>query len=174
MLQKSPLEWPFFFTSTIHQWKHVLKEDVYKDVIISSLQFLVNEQASVILNGYVVMNNHVHYIWQPACKYSYTSIQSSFMKYTATKIKEKLLKEQPEFGEQFCVNKYDRKYQIWKREPLKTELFTPAVLQQKLEYIHQNPVRAGLCKYAEEYKYSSAAFYNGGGDPFEIVSDYRG
>jgi hypothetical protein len=96
------------------------------------------------------------------------------MKYTATKIKEKLLKEQPEFGEQFCVNKYDRKYQIWKREPLKTELFTPAVLQQKLEYIHQNPVRAGLCKYAEEYKYSSAAFYNGGGDPFEIVSDYRG
>ncbi|MFZ1527276.1 MAG: hypothetical protein WAT19_00870 [Ferruginibacter sp.] len=54
------------------------------------------------------------------------------------------------------------------------ELFTPAVLLQKLEYIHLNPVRAGLCKYPEEYKYSSAAFYLNGNDPFGIVAHYEG
>jgi hypothetical protein len=33
------------------------------------------------------------------------------------------------------------------------------VYQQKLEYIHNNPVKAGLCLLPEEYKYSSAKFY---------------
>ena len=41
---------------------------------------------------------------------------------------------------------------------------------QKLEYIHENPVKAGMCQYAEDYKYSSASFHNGGIDYFEILS----
>jgi putative transposase len=41
------------------------------------------------------------------------------------------------------VNKYDREFQIWKREPLRIELLNKTMLIQKLEYIHYNPVRAG-------------------------------
>ena len=44
----------------------------------------------------------------------------------------------------FKVNKGDREFQIWKREPLGTELFTPEVFYQKLDYNHNNSVKAGL------------------------------
>ena len=65
------------------------------------------------------------------------------MTYTAKAIKLKLALEDPDVLEQLRVNKYDRKYQIWKREPLSIELFTEKAFLQKLEYIHQNPVAAG-------------------------------
>ena len=96
------------------------------------------------------------------------------MKFTAQKIKQKLLLEDPGLANELLVNKYDRKYQVWKREPLIVQLFTPAVFLQKLNYIHQNPVKAGLCKYPEDYKYSSAAFYHYGKDPFDLVTHFEG
>ena len=46
--------------------------------------------------------------------------------------------------------------------------------KRKLYYIHNNPVKAGLCNRPENYKYSSALFYAGGGDEFGILEDYRG
>ena len=65
-------------------------------------------------------------------------------------------------------------HQIWKREPLSIELFTEKAFLQKLEYIHQNPVAAGLVKFAEEYKYSSAKFYLKGRDEFNMITHYSG
>ena len=47
------------------------------------------------------------------------------------------------------VNEGDCEYQIWKRESLSVERFTPAVYYLKLEYIYSNPVRAGFCKFWE-------------------------
>ena len=76
--------------------------------------------------------------------------------------------------EQYKVNKVDRDFQFWKRESLSIELFTPAVFYQKLDYIHNNPVRAGLCNYAEEYYYSSAKFYKDGIDNFGMMTHYAG
>ena len=54
------------------------------------------------------------------------------------------------------MNAKDRKYQIWQRNPLSIDLWTKEVYIQKMEYIHNNPVRAELCIYPEQYKYSSA------------------
>ncbi|MBY0477268.1 MAG: hypothetical protein K2Q24_06455 [Chitinophagaceae bacterium] len=47
---------PQFFTATILEWKHLLKEDKYKDIILESLRFLVKEQR-VIVNSFVIMSN---------------------------------------------------------------------------------------------------------------------
>jgi putative transposase len=52
----------------------------------------------------------------------------------------------------------DRKYQIWERNPFGVELRSRDVFKQKLNYIHFNPVRAGLCPSAMDYLYSSASF----------------
>ena len=51
----------------------------------------------------------------------------------------------------FKVNKYDREFQIWKREPLSIELLNETMFKQKLAYIHYNPVKAGLCALPEDY-----------------------
>ena len=63
MKQQYPQEWPQFFTATIQEWKHLLKENKYKNIIVNSLKFFVAE-GQVTINGFVVMNNHLHIIWQ--------------------------------------------------------------------------------------------------------------
>lgn len=170
---KYPVIWPQFYTATIQNWKQLLKEDEYKYIIIECLKFLVKEQR-IELNAFVIMSNHVHIIWQPLQQYTLTQIQLSFMTQTAKAIKKKLALENPDVMEQLRVNKYDRTYQVWKREPLSVELFTEKAFLQKLEYIHENPVTAGLVNFAEEYKYSSAKFYNDGTDEFDMITHYSG
>jgi putative transposase len=48
-----------FFTATILECKKLFKPEKYKDIIISSLQFIENKRVKVDL-----MDNHVHLIWQ--------------------------------------------------------------------------------------------------------------
>ena len=54
MKQQCAQEWPQFFTATIQEWKHLLKEDQYKNIINNSLTFLVAE-GNVTINGFVIM-----------------------------------------------------------------------------------------------------------------------
>ena len=56
-------QYPQFFTATILEWNHLLDKNAYKDIIISSLQFLVRD-GRVVLYGFVMMPNHIHLIWQ--------------------------------------------------------------------------------------------------------------
>lgn len=166
-------EWAQFYTATILNWQHLLKEDKYKDIIIESLQFLI-QQKRIALYGFVIMSNHIHLIWQPLAGYTISLVQSSFMKYTAQQFKRYLQKTNTILLETFKVNKCDREYQFWKREALNIELISSAVFNQKLEYIHYNPVKAGLCNYPEEYYYSSAKFYYTGMDDFKMLTHYSG
>ncbi|HEY5370002.1 MAG TPA: hypothetical protein VIJ75_13550 [Hanamia sp.] len=96
------------------------------------------------------------------------------MKYTAQQLKRSLLKNDKEGLESFKVNKYDREYQIWKREPLSIELISEELFKQKLEYIHYNPVKAGLCEKPEDYHYSSARFYHDRLDNFKMLTHFEG
>ena len=162
-----------FFTATIYEWQPVLADDKCKDIIKDSLQFLVSKKR-IELNAFVIMNNHIHLIWQARNDFTLSAIQASFMKYTAQQIKRSLIKGNPDMLANFKVNKYDREYQIWKREPLGVELITESMFIQKLEYIHYNPVSAGLCSVPEEYYYSSAKFYFDGTDNFKMLTHFSG
>jgi hypothetical protein len=82
--------------------------------------------------------------------------------------------DNPSFLKQCKVNKTDREYQIWKRKPLSVELRSEKVFFQKLEYIHNNPVKAGVCINPEDYPFSSALFYEAGVDPFNMLTHYLG
>jgi len=168
-----PVYWPDFFTAVIYNWLPLLKTDKYKQIIISSLQHLVKNK-KIELNAFVIMNTHIHIIWQALPGFTPQQVQHIFMKYTGQQIKLELQKDNPELLEKCRVNKPDRKYQIWKRESLSIELFTPTVFYQKLEYVHYNPVVAGICEYPEEYYYSSANFYKNSTDPFNMVTHFIG
>ena len=56
-----------FFTATIFEWKHLLADDKYKNIIIESLLFLKSEKSVVIYYGFVIMPNHIHIIFFPQC-----------------------------------------------------------------------------------------------------------
>jgi putative transposase len=170
---KYPSEWPQFFTATINQWKPCLAEDVHKYIIIECLQTMV-ERKQIELNAFVIMSNHVHFIWQPLDEHTPAQIHSSFTTYTGKQIRNSMLILNPIMLEEMKSPNYDRGYQIWKRRSLSVELFTEGVFIQKLEYIHSNPVKAGIVKNAEDYLYSSAAFYCQGIDHFNILTHYSG
>ena len=118
------------------------------------------------------MSNHVHFIWQAIPGYFLDDIQTSFAKHTSKEFLKLLKKDQK--LDTYAVHAPDRKHHFWKRNPLGIELFSPRVFDQKLDYIHNNPVVAGLCKNPEEYKYSSALFYNGGEDRTGLLDHYMG
>jgi putative transposase len=169
MPQIYPEYWPQFLTATILEWKPLLQHDCYKDKIIKSLQFLV-QQKRIKLYAFVIMGNHIHLIWQPMPWQTLQTIQHSLLKYTAQEFKIYLQKNNPALLQQFKVAAKDRAYQFWERNSLSVELRSSKVFNQKLEYIHYNPVKAGLCVLPEDYYYSSAKFYATGIDDFGMLT----
>jgi REP element-mobilizing transposase RayT len=165
-------EYPHFFTATILQWKGLLKPVKYKDIIIESLRFLVADQR-VIIYGFVIMVNHIHSIWQMNAGIKRENLQRDFLKFTAQKIEKDLQKSHPMVLSRFLVNTSDRRYQFWERNALSVEIFSERVLKQKLKYLHENPVRAGLCRFPDQYRYSSASFYRTGSDNWGFLTHYR-
>ena len=163
-------EWPVFFTATIQHWKWLLDGDQYKEIIISSLDHLVKLQ-KVKVNAFVLMSNHIHLIWQSLGDHKIRDIEISFKKHTAKCFKEQLGNE--DRLENYIVYKPDRQHNFWKRNSLSVELYTPSVYQQKLNYIHLNPVRSGICTSPAEYYYSSAKFYQEQDKTFSFLSHYQ-
>jgi len=162
-------EYPQFFTATNLQWKRLLQPDKYKDIIIESLRFLV-EAKRIRLYAFVIMDSHLHLIWQMQPEIEPQNVQRDFLKYTAQQIKKDLVKNHPAVLEHFKVATGDRQYQFWERNALSVELITRKVFLQKLVYIHDNPVKAGICKHAQDYKYSSAIFYETGVDNWGFLT----
>ena len=162
-----------FFTATIQGWKHLLKPDKYKDILVESFRFLVREQR-LSINAFVIMSNHLHTIWQIEEGHELDEVQRDFLKFTAQQIKLDLTINHPKVLQHFRKNGSDREYQFWKRKSLSVDLYTEAVLLQKLNYIHLNPVKAGLCELPEDYHYSSAKFYYSGADDFGFLTHYSG
>ena len=165
--------YPDFYTATILEWKRLLKPDKFKDILISSLKFLIHNNR-IVLYGFVIMDNHIHLIWQISDAYKPHEVQQSFMKFTSQMMLKELRNNHKKALALFEVNAKDRKHQIWERNAVSVSLFNRNVFLQKLEYIHNNPVRAGLCVLLEEYKYSSASFYFNGDKHWDFLTHYEG
>jgi putative transposase len=147
-----------FITVTCLEWKHILKEDRFKHIIVESLSFLSDAKRADIY-AFVIMSNHFHLIWQMLGDNKREDVQRDFLRYTSQQILKILRNEQSVILHELLVKSQDRKYQVWERNSLSIPLWSDMVIDQKLEYIHHNPVRAGLCKYPWEYIFSSAGFY---------------
>lgn len=165
--------YPGFFTATILEWKKLLQPDKLKDVIIHSLRFLVRENR-VRVYAFVIMDNHIHIIWQAMADHIPKDIQLSSMKYTAQIILKELRNNHLQVLEKFVVKASDRMHKIWERRPLSTSLWSQQVFKQKPDYIHNNPVEAGICEYPYNYRYSSASFYFGRENEWDFLSHDQG
>ena len=157
-----------FFTATILEWKHLLVDNGYKDIILSSLKYLTDNNR-IQVYAFVIMNNHLHLLWHIVYPNKQEEVQRDFLKYTAQMILKDVRRNNPELLQDYYVGAKDRAYQVWERNPLTIAIYSEEVMKQKLQYIHENPVRAGLCTHAEDYRYSSAAFYMGSNENFGFI-----
>ena len=159
----------YFWTTVIKDWKHLLATDDMKAIITESFQWLVQHKL-VYIYGYVIMNNHVHILWEQLKMNGKEMPKESFEKYTAHMFLKKL--KGTDDLQYYKVDQKDRKYLFWQRDPLAILITDKKMAGEKLDYIHSNPIQPHwkLCKEPSEYRYSSAKFYEGGEDEFKILT----
>lgn len=162
----------YFYTATILNWNHLLQGDSFKKIVADSLQFLV-ENKLVRVYGFVIMPNHIHLIWRNLQMNNKEYPDESFLKFTAHQFKKEL--KHLKLLHKYWVDKADRKYQFWQRCPLPIEILSREMLEQKLNYLHLNPLQShwGLATDPNDYIYSSCAFYERNSKAFSWVADYR-
>ena len=161
----------YFYTASILDHRKLLLGDDYKEIIIESLRHLVQKK-KIKVYAFVIMPNHIHFIWELLESNGKEMPHASFMKYTAHQFQKKLRTENPDYLEVFRVNKITRDYQFWQRNALPIILFSKNVMMQKLNYIHNNPLQNhwNLVGNPEDYYYSTAAYYKNGLDNFDFIS----
>ena len=151
-----------FITPTIVDWVDIFTRNVYRDIIIDSLNFCIRNK-SLKLYGYVIMTNHLHLILRSENGQLSDTIRD-FKKFTASSILD-AIKNGPESRREWMLhrfewnaaqNKRSSNNQLWTHENRAEEIRTLRFFNQKLNYIHENPVRAGWVERPEDYVYSSA------------------
>lgn len=164
----------YFYTDTIFEFNNLLADDNLKIIIINSLKYLV-ENNLVEIFGYVIMPNHIHLIWNILDNERKESVAGSFSKFTAHQFKKYLQAKDLTLLHQYSSNKTDRKFQFWKRDPLAIPLSNENILIEKLNYIHNNPIKEkwSLANLPEDYRFSSASFYKTGFDEFNFLTHFR-
>jgi len=122
------------------------------------------------------MPSHIHLIFR-ANKEDPTSLLRDFKKYTAKKVIEVIEENPQESRKEWLLWMFERagkkngnisKYQFWQHNNKPIELWSTAVIRQKLNYIHNNPVKAGFVTEPTQWKYSSARNIAGQDPTFEI------
>ena len=160
----------YFWTATIHKWYNLLLDDTVKQIIIDLLK-TISDKYLITIYGFVIMPNHIHLIWQQNGNNGKESPKGSFMKFTAHQFKEYL---KLNGGlENYKVKALNKSYEFWQRDALAIEIWSRKVAQQKLDYIHRNPVSGKwiLAKDNIAYYYSSARFYESGIDEFGFLNN---
>ena len=163
-----------FLPETIFGWYHLLKEDDFKQFVVDSFDWLVSKKKCLI-NTFVIMPNHFHLIWKLSNVFERRNGQGALFSFKAHEFKKKLGNNKHNLLENYLVNKVDREYRFWEREPMIKECCTKEFFRQKFNYTHFNPCQPhwNLVDKPENYKYSSARFYETGVKDFAFLTHFN-
>ncbi len=161
-------ERPHFLTCTVVEWIDIFTRSTYRDIVIESLKFCISKKG-MILYGYVIMSNHLHLIIRSKDG-KLSDLLRDFKKFTAREILEKI-HSTPESRRKWMLERFalatethsrNKNFQIWQYGNHAEEIFSLPFFRVKLNYIHQNPVKAGIVAEPHHYLHSSASNYNNG------------
>jgi len=172
----------YYLTFQVENWIDIFTRKRYRDIVVQSFNYCIKEKGLVVY-AWVIMSNHVHCIVNSTPGELANTIRD-LKSFTAKQI----IKSIQEDGEsrkewmliQFKQSGIDKgqQYQLWTHENHAIEInpYQPAFIQSKINYIHNNPVRAGIVKHPEEYIYSSANQYYTGIKsliPVEVLAQFN-
>ena len=151
---------PHLLTCTVVGWLPVFTRPETVQILLDSWQFLQDHDRLILL-GYVVLENHVHFI---ASAENLAKEVGDFKSYTARRVIDYLterhvltLLDGLEYHK--ARHKGDRAFQLWQEGSHPKVIETEEMLRQKLEYIHQNPVKRGYVSDPAHWRHSSARNY---------------
>jgi putative transposase len=171
-LRKANTDYTYFLTLTVVGWIDVFTRKRYNDIIIESLKFCAANKGMEIF-GYVIMPSHVHLVVR-SLKGNLNEILRDFKSFTAKAILEMIEKEEGESRREWLLHmfkyyanfqKQNSTYMFWQKTNHALELNYPHIVDQKIEYIHNNPVEAGYVTEPSAWYYSSACVMS----PLEVL-----
>jgi len=157
----------YFVTLTVKHWIDIFTRNDYKDIIIENLDYC-RKNKGLEIYAWVIMTNHVHLIIRAKEGCVLADILRDLKKFTSKAI-IKAISENPSESRKkwllrgFCTNDG---YRFWQEGNHPIELWTNEIIDEKMDYIHKNPVKAGFVFNEQDFLYSSAADYtneNGSG-----------
>jgi REP element-mobilizing transposase RayT len=154
----------YFISFATVEWVDVFTRRAYRDIVVDSLRFC-QENKGLLLYAWVIMSNHVHLIAASAEGHTLPDIIRDLKKFTASTI-IKAIRENPQesrrdwmlsiFAKAGAANSNNTHDQFWRQDNHPIQLWSSAVIEEKLNYLHENPVAEGYVERAEDYVYSSA------------------
>ena len=158
-----------FITFAVVEWVDVFSRQEYRDIVVQSLSFCQKEKG-LKLHGWVIKTNHLHLLISAGGDSTLSEILRDFKKHTSTEITRAVERNTIEsrqrwmleiFREAGAKNARNTIYQFWQQDNRPMECYSYEFTKQKLDYIHNNPVAAGIVGNVEDYVYSSAGDYAG-------------
>ena len=158
----------YFMTLTIVYWVDLFTRTAYKQIIVDSLNYCV-AQKGLVVYGWVLMSNHLHLIAHTEEPNTMSGFLRDFKKFTSKSLAEEVMSTN-ESRKTWMMDKFKyeahrtqraENYKVWQDGNHPILMDTPKMLEQRLNYLHENPVRQGIVESPEEYLYSSARDYSG-------------
>jgi len=160
----------YFMTFTVIDWVDVFTRKEYKIELVESMNYCVRKKGLTVF-AWVIMSNHMHVIWQAGEGYRLSEILRDFKKFTAKKILS-MIETENESRKVWMLRKFEfagkrlkriSKYKFWKDDnhAIFLDPFQSEMIDQKVDYIHNNPVSAMLVEEPQHYLFSSAKDYYG-------------
>jgi len=157
-----------FITITVVGWIDLFTRKAICEIVLNSLTYCRKEKGLKVF-GYVLMSNHIHLILRASGVADLSSIIRDFKSYTAREIIRFLESRESKESRKEWLLEYLRKaaivdgknnkYKIWQNGNHPVELYSPKAIRINLNYIHNNPVVAGIVDLPEHYLNSSASNY---------------
>ena len=156
----------YFTTSTVVDWIDVFTRKELAEIIIESLKYC-HQSKGLIIYAWCLMPSHLHLISGTQEGVAISDVMRDFKKFTSKKVladiqtinesRKEWLVDRFEFAGRF--NSKIKGFKFWQDGFHPVDLYTPEFTRQKLEYLHNNPVAAGIVREPQHYLYSSAADY---------------
>lgn len=157
---------PHFLTFAVVGWIDVFTRKLYRDIIIDSLQYCQREKG-LVMHSWCIMSNHLHLIMS-ASDHNLSRVLADFKKFTSKEIITAIVSNPKESRKDWMLPVFHdagqkdsriTNFQFWRKDNRPQELYSRAFTYQKVDYIHNNPVAAGIVDRPEDYLYSSAKDY---------------
>ncbi len=159
----------YFISFAVVEWLDVFTRNEYKIIIIDSLHYCQKEKGLEIF-AWCIMTSHIHLIFRSAGGQKPELLIGDFKRFTSKAIVNAIIENPKESRKEFLLEQFRKagnsasnvtQYQFWQHDNHPIELWSNKVIDEKIDYVHKNPVEAGLVFRAEDYLYSSAADYAG-------------
>lgn len=153
----------YFFTITVVGWIDVFTRREYVDELISTIKFCQRNKGLEVF-AYCLMPSHLHMIARRRTGLL-ADVLRDLKSYSAMRILKLVEELSNESRRDWLLHMFrfhakyqpqNKEYMFWQKTSHPIELWTPEVFDQKMEYIHMNPVVAGIVSEPEHYLMSSA------------------